>query len=379
MIKVLLVADLEQWILGQVALQLSQRLSNYMQVTVLYSRSPGFLASFETLQRRNDVVHFLSSTDVIDSGDITYIPCVATLWHMVNWAPFEECAGRIDALFVCSQQWQQRVVEHIPTNLAVRRMYFGLDIARFVRDHSAKPAFLQQAGLDQNVLVFGFAGSGWSNEGNRKGLDRLWDCFIQLKHASGISFELRIIGPYWPKNIVPSELRPQTHFDIIDTSLLPQYYSSLDYYVCTSRIEGGPYPVLEAMSCECVVLSTPVGIVPEILCHEENGFLLRDNSITADFLDAMGQTATHPDRRRRCGQNARQTVVERCSWNTAVNPDEFLEMYELAIRFFESRPRRQHRTLYRASVMRTKYRQARLILKPRDRLRRVWQILDQLR
>jgi glycosyltransferase involved in cell wall biosynthesis len=50
--------------------------------------------------------------------------------------------------------------------------------------------------------------------------------------------------------------------------------------VCTSRQEGVPYPVLEAMSCECVVLSTEVGIVPEIFDDGVNGFLLRESHLT---------------------------------------------------------------------------------------------------
>jgi glycosyltransferase involved in cell wall biosynthesis len=358
-VKVLLVADLEEWILGHVARHLAPRLAGRAQVNVLYSRSSDFLRLFEAAQKRYDVVHFLSSSDIIDFGRFTYIPCVATLWHMVHWAAFEAVASRIDALFVCSEQWREKVSKHISPALPVRRMRPGLDTAHFARQPEAKRQFIQQMGLSQDTLVFGFAGSGWSNEGQRKGVDRLWSCFGQLKNTLNRSFVLRLLGPHWPANIVPEPLRPWTRFDVIDSPLLPQFYSSLDYYVCTSRVEGGPYPVLEAMSCECAVLSTPVGVVPEILRHGENGFLLQEDSFVSDFLDAVRHTAEHPEFRRRCGRNAREQIVRSYSWDVTVDASEFVETYQAAMHRFGARSALQRKGYRLDALAYTRYRQAR--------------------
>jgi hypothetical protein len=45
---------------------------------------------------------------------------------------------------------------------------------------------------------------------------------------------------------------------------MPAWYRSIDVYVCASRLEGTPLPILEAMSAENVVISTCVGVLPEI-------------------------------------------------------------------------------------------------------------------
>jgi len=46
---------------------------------------------------------------------------------------------------------------------------------------------------------------------------------------------------------------------------MPAFYQELDILVCTSRVEGGPMPPLEALSCGCsVVVPRGVGILDEL-------------------------------------------------------------------------------------------------------------------
>ena len=44
--------------------------------------------------------------------------------------------------------------------------------------------------------------------------------------------------------------------DFLPRNLLPGFYSSIDAYLMTSRVEGGPCTVLEAMACETPVVAT---------------------------------------------------------------------------------------------------------------------------
>ncbi len=53
------------------------------------------------------------------------------------------------------------------------------------------------------------------------------------------------------------------------------FYNSLDLYICASRSEGTPRPVLEAAACGVPVISTDVGIVPELIDHGVNGFIVQ--------------------------------------------------------------------------------------------------------
>lgn len=51
-------------------------------------------------------------------------------------------------------------------------------------------------------------------------------------------------------------------------------YNQYKVYICLSEYEGTPTPAIEAAHCGCVVISTPVGNMPELINHGFNGFLL---------------------------------------------------------------------------------------------------------
>jgi len=57
-----------------------------------------------------------------------------------------------------------------------------------------------------------------------------------------------------------------------------KYISNSNVVVCTSRDETGPIAVIEGMSLGKAIVSTPVGVVPEIIEHGQNGLLIEIDS-----------------------------------------------------------------------------------------------------
>ena len=55
---------------------------------------------------------------------------------------------------------------------------------------------------------------------------------------------------------------------------MPKFYESIDIYACASLCEGTPNPVLEAMACGVPVVSTDVGIVPEVFGNKQKQYIL---------------------------------------------------------------------------------------------------------
>ena len=50
-----------------------------------------------------------------------------------------------------------------------------------------------------------------------------------------------------------------------DISKLNELYNILDLYIVTSRLEGGPQAILECAVSKTPIISTNVGVAPEIL------------------------------------------------------------------------------------------------------------------
>ena len=60
---------------------------------------------------------------------------------------------------------------------------------------------------------------------------------------------------------------------------MPGYYAGIDCYICASTCEGTPNPVLEAMACGVPVISTDVGLVPEVFGEKQKQFILQERSV----------------------------------------------------------------------------------------------------
>jgi hypothetical protein len=114
----------------------------------------------------------------------------------------------------------------------------------------------------------------------------------------------------------------------IRKSDLPDLYSALDVYLLTSRVEGGPCTVFEAMACETAVVSTRVGAVPQLIVDGVNGFSadVDDEDSLVSAIVALGIASK---KRIEIGKKARETV-SKVSWGTVLSPLE--DVYDQLIK-----------------------------------------------
>lgn len=65
---------------------------------------------------------------------------------------------------------------------------------------------------------------------------------------------------------------------LITHDKMPNYYNSIDIYICASKNEGTPNPVLESMACGVPIISTDVGIVRDALGEKQKKYILKERS-----------------------------------------------------------------------------------------------------
>jgi len=98
---------------------------------------------------------------------------------------------------------------------------------------------------------------------------------------------------------------------------MPATYAAFDVLALTSRHEGTPLAVLEAMACGLPIVATSVGGVPELVCDDESGVLVAPSDAGA-IAAAVLALLDDPRRRSSLSAAARARVVERFALRTQV-------------------------------------------------------------
>lgn len=92
----------------------------------------------------------------------------------------------------------------------------------------------------------------------------------------------------------------------LDAAQRDALLASAEAFVLPSRHEGLPMALLEAMAWGLAPLATPVGAIPEIVAHEQNGLLIPPGDVAA--LARALERLLDPQLRAQLGRAARQRV-----------------------------------------------------------------------
>ena len=89
-------------------------------------------------------------------------------------------------------------------------------------------------------------------------------------------FQFILIGHKWLGSKLLDDLRHLPNFEFIEYDLRT-YVHNLNrarIFLSVSKLEGGPIPLLESMSCGLVPIATDTGWAPDIIVNGVNGYIL---------------------------------------------------------------------------------------------------------
>jgi glycosyltransferase involved in cell wall biosynthesis len=126
---------------------------------------------------------------------------------------------------------------------------------------------------NSNVLLFGAVGGG-RNE--RKGFDLLISALGYLRESRQFhETELIVFGEDQPKSSVVEGFQIRYLGLLADDLSLKVAYSAADIMVVPSRLDNFPLTALEAQACGTPVACFDVGGLPDLIKHQETGFLAK--------------------------------------------------------------------------------------------------------
>ena len=104
---------------------------------------------------------------------------------------------------------------------------------------------------------------------------------------------------------------PYKHVRLNDYSEIGKCYHALDQYLITSREEGGPRAVLEAMASGIPLVTTRVGQAIDLVHHGINGWMVRVEDIEG-LVHYSKHVLERPTGINNILRNARETSVSNC-------------------------------------------------------------------
>jgi glycosyltransferase involved in cell wall biosynthesis len=149
--------------------------------------------------------------------------------------------------------------------------------------------------------------------------------------AAGLNFRCTIVGEGDERERLQSLIRKLrlgndvTLCGHVRREQLPLLYSRADVVVLTSRCEGIPQTLMEAMAMERTVLAPEITGIPELIASERTGFLYEANSMP-DFLVKLAHIAAASLSLDELRHEARRQVDRNFNhhWNLRSWADDFL-------------------------------------------------------
>ena len=102
-----------------------------------------------------------------------------------------------------------------------------------------------------------------------------------------------------------------------------EFYRSNHALICSSRTEGGPMPVIEALACGRPVITTSVGIVPEVVVHGTNGLVYERSR--QGLKSAIEDLLASPESFQAMASHAPESVTSRLAEVTVLHYDKMFE------------------------------------------------------
>ena len=333
-LRVLIIVDSLHWVIGNFAHQITK--NNPALDTVTCSQ----LAIRKTIKRFGpfptyfDVVHFLRTKTISEFWG--NLPIVTTLHHLdpeTDLTPFFQS----DAVMTVSNQWQQQLLQLGIPESHQALVPFGVDTKTFhPPKEKTRLKIRQNLDLPKDAFVLGFSSRRISNMADRKGVTCFRQALQSLKQQLP-NLATLIIGPGW--QALAKDMRQQgipcaqapyemTHEQVA------KFYSAIDLFWVTSRVEGGSVRLLEAMASSIPCISTPVGAALDLIHDGKNGFIVPFDSPEL-FVNRSLQLAQDEALRSTIGNEARKTILQKRQWSHVGR--ELQELYRLAINNFHSR------------------------------------------
>ena len=251
-------------------------------------------------------------------------PPVSNSWY--NRLLYKRLCHLVFTTASCVTQQIHRDID-VPVD-RIKTIPSGIDCPDDLIDHeSARKKLVEEIGLEKDQRFIGFIG----RLTREKGVSVLIEAFADIIKDHLPDHHLVVVGDGYPMVELQRLIRKrnqETHIHLLGYRDDPwPYFSALDCYVLAStRYEGVPQTILQAMFAGCPVVGTDVGGIPDIVCHEKTGLLVPPDN-PRRLSEAILLTIESPESAQKRADTAFRYV--RQHHTLAAMGHQILQVYEM--------------------------------------------------
>lgn len=180
----------------------------------------------------------------------------------------KEIFTRSNIEYVGVSNWATTKIKNdeIIGNNTARTIYNGIDTDVFQKKDKAKTRKKLSLPKDKKIVI-SIAGSG--NKSNLKGLSFVQDMAKKYESDKELLFvtvgnhkENRVSENFWELGWIASDT-------------MADYFSTADIFLYPTLADSFGLVVAESLACGCPVLTFDIGWVPELVRHQENGYIAK--------------------------------------------------------------------------------------------------------
>ena len=164
----------------------------------------------------------------------------------------------------------------------------GIDMARFAPQTEARRRIRASLGIPENAWVVGTVGRLAPEKDHALLVEAMAPLLDERRH-------LVIVGDGPERQALQQRIDATMRRSFVHLpgacSNVDEMLSAFDVFALTSKTEGLPLALLEAMATELPVVSTAVGGIPDVIDHGITGFLFRSGgtrSLTKQLVNLFG-------------------------------------------------------------------------------------------
>ncbi|MFQ3240470.1 MAG: starch synthase [Lentimonas sp.] len=245
-----------------------------------------------------------------------------------------------DAVVCVSEGTKADVMQHFNVDPAkLHIIYNGIDPDEYYKQDATEA--LERFGIDKEQPYVLFVG----RITRQKGIIHLVDA---IKHMHpGYQIVLCAGAPDTPE--IAEEMKVAINEakktrdgifwidEMVDKPTVIKLYSGAAVFCCPSVYEPFGIINLEAMACETPVVGSAVGGIPEVVVHDETGYLvplaqsretpfspLNPEAFAEDLAHQVNRLMENPERREAFGKAGRQRAIDHFSWTSIAQQTQAL-------------------------------------------------------